>query len=238
MPADWDDLPVDVVEPWVAHADPYLPRAPFEPEDRGKPYFYGSSLDFDDWLREHRPHARIPQREIVPLDGAIGWTPAHEDPGAGMCPSCLTTLQESRASHAALLLHRIRPLAKLDGERVDGDDQGLEDQRDLGPGLYEQCPLCRGIDWRSRLFCPKCNASGFDGRAAYQRSVAGLPPAEREPSQPPAPREANAAAPERPEDRSLTRRERRAQQFGTRPDGDEPDGHGREEQEPEPTGAG
>lgn len=205
-------LPERTSGDWGWFGERFTPRKPIAPEDKDLPYFFGSSLDFNDWLRENKPELIMPEWEIVPLDGAVGWTPKHEDESAEMCPFCLVPLTAGNASHAALRFHRIKPPQMLDGEHVPR----------VEPELVEECPLCRGLDAGSRLFCPKCDGSGFERKAAKQREIAGIPAPEPRGNEarrggcttdgesrqsPPSPSNDDA-------DRPLTRRQRRAKQFG------------------------
>jgi hypothetical protein len=149
--------------------------------------FYGSSVEFADYLRDERPWLRAPEGEIVPLTGALGWSPEHEDASAAFCPDCRGPFLEPDAA-AAGFAHRIpEPLVLY---RI-----GLPPLLESPARPRPDCPKCGdGIDARSGLYCPKCAASGFDGRLARQRAIAGLPP----PYRPPAPPPSRAYRPARP----------------------------------------
>lgn len=230
-------VPVKSKADWAWFGERFEPRKPILPEQDGQPYYWGSSLDFDDWLRENKPHLIIPEREIVPLDGAIAWTPRHEDDGAEMCPRCgggfvmppLCIPTEARIAllPCSYLLHRIRP--------CDHDERGKLIPSNRSE-LADVCPLCRGLDIGSRLFCPKCNGSGFDRKADKQREIAGVPAPEREAYEArrggstPGGASGQSPPPDMTQDRPLTRRERRRRQFARQDAAGAHDGDGRIQQ--------
>lgn len=138
--------------------------------------FYGSSVEFEEWLRDNRAGLVVPEREVVSLSGVLGWTPEHEDSHAAMCASCLTVI-------------RPVPVAPGCGSVIErGIPQPAQAVHRIGPPeepmRLASCPKCAwAIARGSRLCCPKCQASGHDAKLARQRQIAGLPPAE-----PPKPR--------------------------------------------------
>lgn len=159
MPDDWQQ---------------YSPRRPLHHEvvsGEAAPYFYGSSLDFEDLIRSEHRHLIAPEREIVPLDGQVGWDPSFEDPHASKCPYCLTDflVRKGPILTEPVAIHRI-----------------VIPDRDANGGLVPPptthpvgCPYCRErIASGSLIYCPKCQASGHETRLALQRGLAGTPPPE------------------------------------------------------------
>lgn len=54
------------------------------------PTWWGSSDQFAKEIRDHHPRLHVDESSIVPLDGAIGWSPSHEaaPPPSAPCPTC------------------------------------------------------------------------------------------------------------------------------------------------------
>jgi hypothetical protein len=129
--------------------------------------FYGSSDDFREYLRVERPDLLAPERDVVPLCGEIEWDPSHETPSEPRCPACWRHYVPVSTRPAPLVLHRILPIP-------DRDDNGRPMEHVVWP---VGCPKCLGrILAGSRLYCPKCHASGYDFVLSQQRRMVGTPP--------------------------------------------------------------
>jgi hypothetical protein len=74
--------------------------------------WYGSSVEFDEWVRDEKPWLRAPESAAVPLAGVPGWSPEHEDPHAAFCPDCRRPRDRRPrgAAAAAVALHEVRPV--------------------------------------------------------------------------------------------------------------------------------
>jgi uncharacterized protein with PIN domain len=144
--------------------------------------------EFQHQIRDEMPWLLVPEREIVPLAGEPAWEPGLEDPEAARCPRCLGRFEPiSREIPRRELVRRGRQVSfieppvtihvvRIGGQlQPDGTVKPDEDRR-------EGCPVCRGrIARGSALYCPKCQASGFDGKLYRQVRIAGLPAPEQQP---------------------------------------------------------
>lgn len=91
---------------------------------------YGSSVEFEFWLRRYRPDLLVPENEIVLVEGCVGWTPWHEaKPPAGSqcglcgggintgslryCPKCSLSGHEARLREQRLLAGTPAPDPKI-----------------------------------------------------------------------------------------------------------------------------